>query len=273
MQLSEAFAGGRIGPRLWFYTNFHCNLRCRYCLTSSHPSAPRRELETATILESAEEAVALGFASFGVTGGEPFLRPEMPEVLTELGARLPTVVLTNASFVGPRLLDRLAPLAALPVALQVSLDSGCPETHDAQRGPGDHARVVAALAALRERGVAVRIGTTTDGTDPDDLERLCELHRRLGIGDEDHVVRPLLRRGRALAAHLGADVAFADLPPELTLTAEGAFWSPAAPTVRDERLDIDLLLTRATRPLAVPLAAMLRVAGAQPARDGLPRVA
>ena len=65
-----------------------------------------------------------------------------------------------------------------------------------------------------------------------------------------------------------------DEDAELTVTADGAFWSPFGPTVHGGRLDTDLLLTRTTRPLTVPAAAMLRVAGASGARpnpDG-PRI-
>ncbi len=35
--MREAIAAGTIGSRLWFYTNYHCNLACSYCLTGSSP--------------------------------------------------------------------------------------------------------------------------------------------------------------------------------------------------------------------------------------------
>jgi hypothetical protein len=145
--------------------------------------------------------------------------------------------------------------------VQVSLDSADPEANDGMRGPRNFEKVVDAIPRLRERGIAVRLATTTEGLEPDGLARLCELHRSLGVPDEDHVVRPVVRRGRALDHGLGVEAALADLPAELTITADGAFWSPFGPTVRGGRLDTDLLLTRTTRPLSIPAAAMLRVAG------------
>jgi hypothetical protein len=69
---------------------------------------------------------------------------------------------------------------------------------------------------------------------------------------------------------LGVVATLADLPAELTITADGAFWSPFGPTVHGGRLDTDLLITRTTRPLSIPATAMLRIAGAagpQPASD------
>ncbi|MDB5067667.1 MAG: Radical domain protein, partial [Chloroflexi bacterium] len=117
-------------------------------------------------------------------------------------------------------------------------------------------------------GVGVRIATTSEGLDAGAMERLCALHRSLGVPDVDHVVRPVVRRGRAVTGGLGVDVTAADLPPELTITADGAFWSPFGPTVRGQRLDTDLLVTRTTRPLAIPAAAILRlVAGLPPGAD------
>jgi hypothetical protein len=98
----------------------------------------------------------------------------------------------------------------------------------------------------------------------DDRERLCALHRNLGIGDEDHVVRPVVRRGRAAEAGLGRAVGPSDLPPELTITADGAFWSPFGPTVQGGRLDTDLLLTRTTLPLATPAGVLLRLVEGRP---------
>lgn len=56
-QVREAIANGTIGERVWFYANYHCNLACRYCLTSSSPSVPRRELDATVMLALANDAV------------------------------------------------------------------------------------------------------------------------------------------------------------------------------------------------------------------------
>jgi hypothetical protein len=60
------------------------------------------------------------------------------------------------------------------------------------------------------------------------------------------------------------DAGPADLPAELTITIDGAFWSPFGPTVHGGRLDTDLLITRTTMPLRVPAAALLRLVQARP---------
>jgi len=261
--LAQAIASGSVGGRLWFYSNYHCNLQCSYCLTESAPRVARRELAYDAILERAEEAEALGFAAFGVTGGEPFIREDMPELVAALGRRRPTVVLSNATLFNARRLRALEPLADLPVHVQISLDHPDPVDNDEMRGPENFRKVVDAIPKLVERGIGVRIATTLedpDAVDPEERERLCELHRSLGIPDEDHVVRPIVHRGRAVTNDLGVLAGFDQLQPELTLTADGAFSSPFAPTVRGGRLDTDLLVSRTTAPLERPVDALLRIA-------------
>ncbi len=265
-----SIAAKMIGERLWFYTNYHCNLACRYCLTSSSPASPKRELDAALMLDLVAEAKVLGFRAVGITGGEPFMRADMPEVVAAVARHLPVVVLTNGTLFTERFVTRLAPLGALPAALQVSLDSADAATNDALRGRGTHARVLAGIRRLRAAGIHVRIGSTVAAGSAD-LQPLCELHRRLGIPDADHVNRPVVRRGRADDNGLGIVARLEDLPAELTLTAEGAFWSPASPTVRADRLEIGELLTRTIAPLSIPLTAMLRYAanGGVPPATGL----
>lgn len=262
--VAEAIREGRIGGRLWLYANYHCNLRCSYCLTESAPGVDRRLLAPEAMLGRAHEARELGFTALGVTGGEPFLLDWMPELIAELAAILPLVVLSNGTLFTGRRLDALEPLAGLPVQIQISLDRPDPEPNDEMRGPENFAKVVAAIPELIARRIGVRIATTIEDPedyDPDERERLCELHRSLGVSDEEHVVRPIVHRGRAATNDLGVAAGFEELEPELTLTADGAFASPFGPTVRGGRLDTDLLVTRTTAPLSVPASALARVAG------------
>ena len=81
---------------------------------------------------------------------------------------------------------------------------------------------------------------------------------------DDHIVRPIVRRGRADERGLGVQAIARDIPSELCITADGAFWGSFGPTVRNGRLDTDLLLTRTILPLAVPANALLSAIGGMP---------
>ena len=263
--IASAVADGLVGGRLWLYSNYHCNLACTYCLTESAPTAARRTLERETIAKIAAGAVAEGFTSFGVTGGEPFMRPDMVDILLDLEAHLPVLVLSNATLFSGRVLDDVRRLAGKRVAIQISLDSASPQENDEMRAPENYAKVVEAIPKLVAAGISVRIATTGGNRTPEEDSALCELHRAFGIGDDDHVVRPIVNRGRAATNELGVVASAHDLPAELTLTVDGAFWSPFGPTVRAGELDTDMLLARTTYPLDTAIAAMLQVAGAKPA--------
>lgn len=259
-----AVAEGTLPGRVWMYANYHCNIECTYCLTESGPKVPRRELGREAMLDVARQAAELGFTDLGVTGGEIFLVPDMPDLLAEMSQYLPIIALTNATLFQRRLLDRIEVLADTPVSLQISLDRPDADVNDEMRAPDNFAKVVAAIPALVQRGVKVRIATTVESIEDAELDRLCALHRGLGVPDSDHVIRPIISRGRAIDEGLGVQATQNDLPAELTITADGAFWSPFGPTVRGGRLDTDLLITRTTRPLAVPARALLRLIEGRP---------
>ncbi len=265
VDLESAVEEGRCGARLWLYATYHCNLACVYCLTESYPGiADRRAVAPDRLLELAEEARELGFGSLGVTGGEVFMMPQIAETLADLGSILPTVVLTNATLFTERVLTRLEPLADLDVALQVSLDSPDPQRNDTLRGPQNFAKVAEAVPALVERGIDVRIATTVDDQTEEELERLCELHRSWGVSDADHIVRGIVRRGRAAIEEMGVEPGPTDILPELTITADGAFLHPFAPTVRNGVTDLDLLVSRQVSPLAAAVRRFLGIVADQP---------
>ncbi len=258
-----AVAEGRVGDRLWLYATYHCNLSCTYCLTESHPRiVDRRALDPASMVESVREAASLGFGSVGITGGEVFMLPSFPRTLVEIARILPTVALSNGMLFTDRVVDALAPLADLDCAIQLSLDSSDPAANDRFRGRGCFEHVVTAIPRLRERGIRVRVATTVVDDDGD-LDALCELHRSLGVPDEDHIVRSVVRRGRAASEEMGIELEDGATLPELTLTADGSFLHPFAPTVRNGVTDTDLRISGRVASLDDALAAFLVHEGTQ----------
>jgi len=267
--VAEAIAAGELPGRVWMYANYNCNLACSYCLTESAPGVPKRALPADDMLRIATEAAALGYTNVGVTGGEPFLLGHLPTTLASIADVLPTFVLTNGTLFNDTRLAKLDVLAGKDIAFQISLDSPDPDVNDEMRGPDNFAKVVDAIPRLIERGIRVRIATTGEPgrLSADDHARLCELHRSLGVPDEDHIVRPIVRRGRALDFDMGTTFLPEEIPAELCISADGAFWSPFGPTVWNGRVDTDLLVSRQTNPLSVPANLLLRAVGGRPHGD------
>lgn len=264
--IAEDLASGTLPDRVWFYSNYHCNLTCTYCFTESSPSTPKMAMPPEQILDLARQAKELGYTQFGITGGEPFLLPYMVDLLKDLAAIGPTVVISNGTVFGPKRFARATELAGHDVAIQISLDAPEPDLNDEMRGAENFAKVSDVVPRLVEAGVKVRIATTVepDRLDEDQHERLCELHRSWGVSDDDHVVRPVIARGRASEEGMGASLDYFQFPAELTFSVNGAYWGAFGPGFTDGRADTDLLITRTVDPVTVPAAALQRLAGGRP---------
>lgn len=232
---------GLVGPgKLWVYTNFDCNLSCRYCLAQSTPRAPRQEMGLDTVKQLVDEAVELGFDCVFFTGGEPMLLESIYAILDYSSRRLPTTLLTNAMLVSGRRLEQLRAIANPNLTIQVSLDGGRAEVHDAYRGKGSWEKTVAGIRRLQEHNFRVRLSTTETPANQGFLDEICAFHQVLGIGENDHFTRPLTRRG---ASHEGMEVSRECLAPEITVSVQGVFWHPLS-------TDEDMRLSETIFPLA-----------------------
>jgi pyruvate-formate lyase-activating enzyme len=236
-----------VGSRVWLYTNFDCNLRCDYCCVRSSPTAPRRALGLERVRRIAAEAAELGVGEFFVTGGEPFLLPDIGEILTACAATAPTTVLTNGMLFAGRALASLRSLPRQRVTLQISLDSPTPERHDRHRGEGTWARAWKGVERARAEGFRVRLAATvSDDVESEEFERFLDAQQ---IRPEDRVIRRIALRG---VAEQGLAVARMDLVPEITITADGVYWHPVGAD------DADLFLTAEIFPLADAFASLRR---------------
>ena len=113
------------------------------------------------MIEAVHQAKELGFTSVGITGGEPFLQPWMPDVLAEIGTVLPVIVLTNGTMLTrTSIRERLLKCQGLPVQLQISVDDPDPQVHDIQRGEGTFRRAIEGIPWLIKHGLSVRISST-----------------------------------------------------------------------------------------------------------------
>jgi pyruvate-formate lyase-activating enzyme/TusA-related sulfurtransferase len=236
-----------VGSRLWLYTNFDCNLSCDYCCVRSSPKAPRRALGVDRVRRIALEAAQLRVSEIFVTGGEPFMLPDIGEILAARAVAAPTTVLTNGMLFAGSRLEELRSLSRGRVRLQISLDSPTPERHEAHRGKGTWARTWKGIERARAEGFRVRLAATVSTeAEAEEFRSFLDAHQ---VGEEDRVIRRIALRGSATQ---GVALARADLVPEVTITSEGVFWHPVGAE------DNDLLVSREIFPLAESFAAVRR---------------
>jgi len=231
-----------ISRKLWIYTNYDCNLSCSYCVAESTPRAPRNAIGLDNARRIVDEAVELGFEELFFTGGEPFVLEEIYDIIAYASAHLKTTVLTNAMLFNNRRLTRLCEIANPNLYVQVSLDGGRAEHHDAYRGTGTWRKTVAGIKALQDNGFNIRLSSTETPANSDHLDELHEFRRSLGVADEDHFIRPLARRG---FSDEGMEVAPHSLVPEMTVSINGIYWHPLSSPSSE-----DMLLSEKIFPLS-----------------------
>ncbi len=181
---------------LWIHTNNSCNLACRHCLVSSGPDGDRG-LASEKIVDIIRQARALGAHRFYFTGGEPFVRKDLFELIDEVlsAPDAELAILTNGVLLTGRHIDALRERDTERLRLQISLDGSAPEINDPIRGAGTFARIVAGIRAAFDAGIATTVSTAIAEANADDVADVTRLVASLGV--KNHHLLWLHKRGRA----------------------------------------------------------------------------
>ena len=131
-----------------------CNLRCGHCFYKDTLDAPDRGEQSLEQLEKTTREMG-PMLWYGLGGGEPFLRDDLPEVHEVVSRNcrpLMFTVPTNGWYTERTYLKTLEILqnpASGPITLQISVD-GPAEIHDGIRGRGSWQRLIRTSERLRE---------------------------------------------------------------------------------------------------------------------------
>jgi len=151
---------------LWLNTGTLCNIACENCYIESSPKNDRLVyLSLGDVVPFLDEIDALGEGTkgIGITGGEPFMCPDilaiMDAILTR-GHRL--LLLTNAMqpMMRQRIRDGLLDLKDRfggQFILRVSMDHHGQALHDEERGAGSYDTAIKGLSWIAEHGFSAAI--------------------------------------------------------------------------------------------------------------------
>ena len=162
-----------------------CNLRCSYCMP-----AEGAKFAHSTALLNPEELkrissvmVGMGIDKIRITGGEPFVRPcimDVLEYLSTLKGLKDISITTNATKIGKHI-NRLKSLGIRNI--NVSLDAIRPETFQKITRKDTFQEVYDNLIRLITEGFNVRINfVVLDGQNIEDINAIMELQERYPIG-------------------------------------------------------------------------------------------
>jgi MoaA/NifB/PqqE/SkfB family radical SAM enzyme len=159
-----------------FELTYRCNLKCRHCYVApSAVSQRRKELETKQVFTILDQLAGAGCLNIGFTGGEPFLRKDIFEILAYAKKKgLNSVVLTNGTLITPRKADKLANLGMNK--MDISFHSAAEGTFDwFTRSAGAYKRVVRSIGLLRQRGIEVYLKATAMTINSNDFVNIRHL--------------------------------------------------------------------------------------------------
>ncbi|MDH3456130.1 MAG: methyltransferase domain-containing protein [Gemmatimonadota bacterium] len=214
---------------LWIQINNACNLTCTHCLVSSGPGK-EYGLPSGQLHQLVAHAAELGLERLYLTGGEPFVRRDVTDLIQratgDLG--LDVIVLTNGTvFRGP-IRDRLTTLDRDTVRLQISIDGVQPSTNDAIRGAGTLNKALDGARLASDLGFDVSLSTVVARENLTELSALPDVAR--SVGAKSFHLMWAHRRGRAAASRNGF---FPEIPDLVAAVDE----SVAAAQAADVELD------------------------------------
>ncbi|MBI1380464.1 MAG: GTP 3',8-cyclase MoaA [Planctomycetaceae bacterium] len=151
-----------------------CQLKCTYCTLPDEPPTSMAAAEVERLLEIASRR--LGFRKVRLTGGEPTLRRDLPEVVRRIAA-LPGIREVALTTNGLLLERRAAELANAGLGtVNVSLDSLHEDRFAKLTGGGRLADVLAGLRAARDAGIPrVKVNAVLmGGINDDEIESFVD---------------------------------------------------------------------------------------------------
>ena len=151
-----------------------CNLRCLYCFHFTSNLDVPEDLSLEEWLTFFEELGRLAVLKITIEGGEPFIRPDFPEILEGIVKnRMRFSILSNGTLITDDMAAFLASTRRCD-GVQVSIDGSKPETHDACRGKGNFFKAVQGAEHLKRHGVPVLVRVTINRHNLEDLPAIAD---------------------------------------------------------------------------------------------------
>lgn len=174
---------------LQFHITGNCNLKCKHCYRIEGNVEPLTFENIVSVVEQFKELRQVyNFIKkikrkghINLTGGEPFIRSDIKEILRYLGKNNEAFtygILSNGSFIDDEIISILKETDVSFV--QLSID-GDPKTHNYLRAPGDYDRVFEVAKRLERNKIRTYISFTANKNNYKFLPQVANTCRKNGI--------------------------------------------------------------------------------------------
>lgn len=162
---------------LHFEMTNKCNLRCKHCYNINFLESGSDDLTTSEIKKIIDKSISLGCKDIGFSGGEPFMRDDIFEILDYV-KKYPIHILTNGLLLTKETIERLNSVEDLVIEFRISLDGL--KSHKKMRGV-NYLRVLNNVKLLLENEYVVTINTMITDNNIDELLDMYELFKEIKI--------------------------------------------------------------------------------------------
>jgi len=156
-----------------------CNLKCIYCYNSKFNTEEkiRKEMTTENIKRLIDEASRMGCNKFTFSGGEPFLRKDIFEII-EYCKEKKVNFLTNATLLTKSFIKKLASFPQID-EIKITLDGF--RGHNLLRKGSDYKKVIESIKNLKKEKMKVVINTEVTEINLYEMPKLYLLLKKLKI--------------------------------------------------------------------------------------------
>ena len=153
---------------------YRCNARCNMCNRYKKPSKPEEEISVETI----KRLPKMYFTN--ITGGEPFIRTDLKDIVRELYKKSDRIVISTNGFFTDRIVDLCKEFPNIGIRISIE---GLEETNNKIRGlDNGFQRGYTTLKKLRKMGMKdVGFGMTVQDANCKDLVPLYQISNEMGM--------------------------------------------------------------------------------------------
>lgn len=162
---------------LHFEVTHKCNLRCKHCYNIEYLESKHTDLSLLEIKKIIDIAIAAGCVDMGFSGGEPFMRSDMVDII-EYVKDYPIHILTNGLLLDENLITQLKSIGDLLIEFRVSLDGL--ESHQNLRNV-TFDKVIEHIKLLLDNDYVVTVNTMITDDNIDELESMYEIFESIGV--------------------------------------------------------------------------------------------